>query len=522
MSLLDARWFIGDGVSVAGYLHSSDGCFLEGRALADFFAELGGEADFAARLKAANGCFACVVEGGRYLFAAVDKIRSIPLFYDRAGMVSDSADALDVLTPQMLEGSDAFSEYLMTGFVSGSDTLNPNVWQIPAGHYLVLDKVSGSLSLHAYYRYLHEKEDGRDSAELIKDMHEMHIGLVERLIISLKGRQAVIPLSGGYDSRLLAYLLRDAGYSNLLAFSYGAKGNPEARISQKVASYLNIPWLFVEYTHQSWYQAYSSEERKAHYRYAFNSVSSPHIQDWQAIKSLKERGLLDEDAVIIPGHSADFLQNGHLPPVYARGGNFSKEELIAQIIAKHYRLWQNADGVEIAGFEKRITKSIAIPDEMSALQSAALFEYFDMQERQAKFIVNSLRVYEDLGYAWRLPFWDDAMLSYWLDIPLQYRVGRRLWESYAREYLPLKIPVFRDYNIPTRAKNKLLRIAFGEIWDVRYGRFAPFESVRQYANQRVESYLRKGLRYPAFVSPSQPLLRSDINALQALRAIYEI
>ncbi len=522
MRVLDNRWFQSGTVAVAGYAFSRDGKFLEAKALADYFASFEGEEVFAAKLKGLNGCFACVIESPAGVFAAADKIRSIPLFFDNTGKISDHAESIDNLVPQMLEANDTFSEFLITGFVSGEDTLNPNLRQIPAGHYLVYDRSVGAPLLKAYYRYLHTFESDKPESELVRDMHSMHLGVIERLVQSLDGRQAVIPLSGGYDSRLLAYLLKEAGYPKLIAFSYGAKNHPEVRISKSVAKALDIPWFFAEYTHKSWYQAYFSEDRKRYYRHAFNAASSPHIQDWQAVRTLKAQGVFEDDAVFIPGHSADFLQNGHLPDIYAHQTHFTKEELLAQIRGKHYKLWQNADASENAGFDRRIEKVIDIPTEMTALQAAARFEYFDMQERQAKFIVNSLRVYEDLGYAWRLPFWDDAMLDYWLEIPLAQRLHRRLWGLYAKDFLPLKQPIFRDYSIPMRLRNKALRIAFGEIWDVRYGRFAPFESVCQYSKIRVESYLRKDISYPDFVPSKQPLLRSDINALQALRAIYEL
>ncbi len=522
MRLLDSKWFQADAVAVAGYAFTREGKYLTGKALGDYFVSVASEDDFAVKLRELNGSFACILERPAGIFAAVDKIRSIPLFFDSSAKISDHAESIDVLVPQMLEGSSAFSEFLITGFVSGEDTLNPAVRQIPAGHYLVFDPSFGMPKLKAYYRYLHTHESDKPVPELIRDMHAMHEAMTEHLIRSLNGRQAVIPLSGGYDSRLLAYLLKEAGYPKLLAFSYGARNNPEARISKSVAKALGIPWHFAEYTHKSWYQAYFSDDRKRYYRRAFNASSSPHIQDWQAVRTLKAEGVFEADAVFIPGHSADFLQNGHLPDIYAHQTHFTKDQLLAQIRAKHYRLWQNADEKECAGFDKRIEKTMDIPSEMTALEAAALYEYFDMQERQAKFIVNSLRVYEDLGYEWRLPFWDDGMLDYWIEIPLKLRLHRKLWALYAKDFLPLKQPVFRDYNIPTRVRNKALRIVFGEIWDVRYGRFAPFESLAQYSKVAVESYLREDVSYPSFVPPKRTLLRCDINALQALRAIYEL
>ena len=41
------------------------------------------------------------------------------------------------------------------------------------------------------------------------------------------------------------------------------------------------------------------------------------------------------------------------------------------------------------------------------------FEVWDWQERQAKWIVNSVRNYEFYGYEWRMPLWYNEIMDYW-------------------------------------------------------------------------------------------------------------
>lgn len=474
-------------------------------------------------LTRANGCFAMVYEGKDFTLAAVDRTRSIPLFYTPDGRLADSSEALDPLSIEHILAQDrgVWEEFLITGFVSGNDTLHPNIFQIPAGHYLLLQDGNKPV-LKAYHKYQHTSESRLSEKDLSAQLDEIHRKITQRLIDSLNGRCAVIPLSGGWDSRLIAYLLKQANYPSVYAFSYEAKNNPEAQISQKVAGHLNIPWLFVEHTHQSWYRAYFSEERKKHYKYAVNATSSAHIQDWLAVTELKRQNLIPRDSVFIPGHTGDFLQSGHLPPAYGIAAELSKTELIGQILARHYRLWKHLSESEIEGFRRRIASVVEIPEQMSAMEAASLFEYWELQERQAKFIVNSVRVYEDLGYDWRLPLWDAELMDFWAEVPLKFRLGRKLWHLYQRQYLPIPVPVFKNLSLPIRVRNKLLRIAFGEITDVRYGRFAEYRNPLQYASERVENYLRPELKYPSFVDPKRPLIRCDMNALQALRAIFEL
>ena len=60
---------------------------------------------------------------------------------------------------------------------------------------------------------------------------------------------------------------------------------------------------------------------------------------------------------------------------------------------------------------------------------AEIVEWFEWQERQAKFIANNVRGYEFLGLRWRLPFWDKDLVEWWRSVPLSLRIGRGLFQE---------------------------------------------------------------------------------------------
>jgi hypothetical protein len=74
--------------------------------------------------------------------------------------------------------------------------------------------------------------------------------------------------------------------------------------------------------------------------------------------------------------------------------------------------------------------------------AADQLERWDMNERQGKFICNSVRVYDFFGLAWRLPLFDRELMNFWARIPMSLRVGRRLYFKYVDRYqnLPVAIP----------------------------------------------------------------------------------
>jgi asparagine synthase (glutamine-hydrolysing) len=64
-------------------------------------------------------------------------------------------------------------------------------------------------------------------------------------------------------------------------------------------------------------------------------------------------------------------------------------------------------------------------------QALSACDSWDWQERQAKKIVNSVRVYEFWGYSWRIPLWDAEMMDWWERVdPL--RDGTVLYDTYVR------------------------------------------------------------------------------------------
>ena len=407
-----------------------DGTLLDAKGLGMLFAQTvtaapGGETGqrFAGLLCALNGNFAVVVRMDGLLFAAVDRLRSILLFYgehDGTLCVSDDAFWVKEQVRDTVPDPLSVKEFMLTGYVTGSDTLFPNVKQLQAGECLHWTAGEGRprLSTHRYYRWIRGDYADATQEELCAEMDCMHLRVFERLLESTEGRTIVVPLSGGHDSRLIVTMLKRLGREDVICFSYGRPGNRESEVSRRVAETLGYPWRFVPYSRKSWRVWYNSAEWQAYSRYACGLCSLPHLQDWPAVWVLREQGQVPDDAVFIPGHSVVYEER----PV--------EEELVIDAILRyHYSLfdWAGRRHELYPLFRARILRTLGdlavFPDNASA------FESWDVAERQPKFITNSLRVYEFWGYDWRVPLWDNEMMAYWTRVPLHLRVGKRLYKA---------------------------------------------------------------------------------------------
>jgi len=435
-----------------------------------------------------NGSFAVLIETDDYIFAAVDRLRSIPLFYGQADnkfYLSDDANWVRDQVADTRMDEIAVKEFLLTGYVTGQESLFPNVKQLQAGECLWVEKCDGNphVTTHRYYRYIHKNFFNSSEEDLYPLMDRMLVNVFERLLESTKGRTLVVPLSGGLDSKLIVAMLKRLGRENVICFSYGRKGNWESEISKKVAERLGYPWEFVLYTRHKWYQWFQSEERRRYYQYGDGLSSLAHIQDWPAVWELKKSGKIPDDAIFVPGHSGDFVAGSHIPQGFTTMQHVDKDEVVKAIWEKHYSLWDWSRQSGKLGliFKERVFSNLPEMAIDTPEDAANVFEYWDWQERQAKFIVNSCRVYEFWGYDWRIPLWDSEMMDFWARVPLELRVGKRLYDPY------METRIFSQFGIsdlfPHKPRNRFMRAITHRleiIQNPRMGRFHFLDFVRMW------------------------------------------
>lgn len=477
---------------------------------------------FAEILKTLDGCFSFVLERGEYLLAAVDIKRSLPLFYAvQQNELLVSADARELRSrlgnPPL--DQEAVPEFLLAGIISGNDTLFRNLKQLEAGQYLLWHKPTATLQVKDYFRYSHLYEP---IANPLQELDRVHERVFTRLIESARDRTIVIPLSGGNDSRLVAVMLKRLGYPKVLCFTYGSSHLPECQTSRRVAKFLNFPWIIVETNRRLWYQAYHSEEMRRFLAGATHYCTSPHIQDWLAVQTLKQRGLIPDDSIIVPGHSGDFPEGANLPQIFEDKEDLTAHNLLEAIFSRHYNLWYCPNDRRNLLFAERLRNYLQFPDEMKAEIAAGYFDEWDWRNREAKFIVNSVRTYEYFGYDWRIPLWDREFLDFWRRIPLEQRMHQNLYGQYKHRYQAALPPSSNDLSLPERWQKKVRSLSFGNLPNPRYGRFLDYRNKHDYFTTRVATLCAPNISYPDFVNQELPILRADINALQALSFLKEL
>ena len=415
-----------------GSFFGPDGRYYKAGEMLDYFRSIHSREEFEQKVEGINGYFSVVVEMQGDWLLATDIIRSLPLFYrktEKGWIITDEARMASIPADDAMN-EEAVLEFSGTGYVTGAETLIKGLWQVQAGEIVSLGEEA---KRHFYFSYRANSLLNLEEHLLIeKGLHVLE-KTFKRLLESLEGRMVAVPLSGGFDSRLIAVMLKRAGYDKVICFSYGRKGNPEARISEKVAEQLAFPWYFVEYNPKLIDAYVSSESFKEYYSWAANYTSMFFMQEYFAVKYLKENSLVEKNTLFIPGHSGDFIGGSQ----FAKHGFSALEESVSNLVDRilsvkyHYHRYTGEDKNKM---KKRIAQRLADKGELNTYFAYSVHEDWDFKEKFAKFNVNSNAIYTFFGFEFRMPFWDREIVDFFRQLPVSWKVNKRLYDALLEEY----------------------------------------------------------------------------------------
>ena len=422
---------------------SNNGVSIKSTTVGNIDVSFSDESGFVEIINSIKSNFAIVAEDETNIFAAVDRVRSIPLFYYKVGdkfIIGDTVESIKQQTKSAFLNN-LKEEFLYTGYTTGKCTLLKDVYQLQAGEYLIFNKKENHIKVVEFFsftrRELYDSCFKELSSKLTK-VHETVFNRVKKLVNNYN--KVVVPLSGGYDSRLMLHLLKEARVENVLCFTYGRKGNNEIEISKKVAAEYGFEWIFIEYSEKKWKDALNSKEFDNYSDYASNYSTLSHIQDFVAVKELKEKKLIPQKSVFLPGHAYDFLAGSHISYEFVENKSFSKRKLNNLLFLKHFSFIISPIFILKLKFNKIFFEN----KEYSSSKSISELEKWNWRERQSKFIVNSVRLYEFFGYGWALPFWDYEIIDFWQRISIELRYKRKFFKEYFNHISISKSEISQD------------------------------------------------------------------------------
>ena len=243
------RWSSSNGMYFRGYIIPDSGEHaLKGLDALNLFAGVTTIDQFRKVLTKVQGVFSIIIDNESIRCAAVDISRSLPLFYSKNGQyLSDSADAIREKLGIRREQVDDYLMAVMTAesFLIGNDTAYAEIGQLDMGQFIAFGDGS---PMPAYYFYHINQVVDRPVDNIKKELTQAAYNVFDRIKKAIDGRPVVLSMSGGYDSRFVACMLKNVGVTDISGSSYGIAGVFEAVQAKKNAKALGIRWTFVEYT----------------------------------------------------------------------------------------------------------------------------------------------------------------------------------------------------------------------------------------------------------------------------------
>lgn len=403
-------------------------------------------------LQTLHGDFSIIIHSTTMACIAVSHTRLYPLFYrfvnndwhitDNPAMLHQRAD---VVSPA------ACRQYLYTGAPLAGNTLVEGLKQgKPASITLFENQHVTEISFSPYGAPI---ATPLVTKTLANTAFEKVLNTVfKRVINSVENRQVVVPLSGGYDSRLVLAMLHKMGVKNILCYTVGKHNPSEQGIAKQVAAALQVPLYHIDY-------------RDAQYRMQqFKSAAFARFVDtigadgnfmwlfeYNAILWLKQQGILQDNAVFIPGHVGDFYAGSHLRKL----GIKEKESLqgIRRKLVLH--AFEYGKPCWNTAFCADIKKALQnLPHHQSSWLVAM---QFIAENRLAHQILNSARVYEFLGYKVLLPLCDVDFIQFFTRLPFAALCEPSFYEEYLLKHVfePLQIAFKKPTHAAQLRKQRL-------------------------------------------------------------------
>ena len=422
-------WFSRANIHVCGYCFDPAGKLLRGDQLCAYFAGCSDAAALGSRAREANGMFAVVIEQADGLMAATDRLRRYPLFYNNKGELSDTPHALN---PRGEWDEVALAFYRASGAVLPGHTLLKDIHQLPPASVATYTSAGWTVTPYASYLCALSEQQTATTEQLDKVM----VSAYRRLIESVDGRQIVVPLTAGNDSRLILCMLRRMNYTNVICYTVDGPDGNEYDGAHQAAEQLGYPHYKID-MRQDEVRALCYADRddfERYYRYVGTLTNFCWLYDYVAIRWLQAQHLLDDDAVFVPGHSGDTFSGSHLVKA-----DLQPNATVRDAVRRMMYIGNE--------YEVQLVVRKVLREYFSAMMQAgypvySAYQNWVVQHRQAHNILSSVRVYDYCGYEVRLPLWDNVLYDLFAHLPYDDLRGCKLYMDYvARVFAPYQIPV---------------------------------------------------------------------------------
>ena len=442
------EWVKEDKCFFKGYIFEPElETFLESEDAIKYIERCESFEEFTRMLKRIRGMFAIVYRYKDEVWGAVDHVASFPLYYYYEGdVISDEVD--EIIRLRGLDKNNYNSKRILelfeTSYVAFDNTVYDEIKSIQCGQAIRISREG--LFKEFYYTHMRDSVM-RSKQDTVIELDRIANEVVKETLAWVGDRRIVLSLSGGYDSRFLACLLKKNGAQNVLCYCYGAKGSREMVVSQKVAKALGYEWCFVEYDYKK-----SGNEilqlYNQYYQFETNHDHLPHTQTLWAIEELRRKGILYDSDVFMTGltndcQSGNYIVSREIGQKY----KFDNEGVAKYIVNRRFKripIVEEVSKLLIDENKDYLQKQkINVCNYQTFAEAANCLEFVNVND---KHYLKMAKVYEYYNYKWLAPLLNKQLIDYWYSVEPDLKRGQAIFEEYLMNNL------LNAYNLAERKK----------------------------------------------------------------------
>ena len=389
-------------------------------------------------IKELDGLFAFIVKDNNKIIVCVDKISSIPIFYQRETaeiLISNKSNLIQKFKKNDLLKS-SLSSFFMSGYTIGNSTVFKNINSVEAGSFLEIrgSKFFNQTKYYTFEPWKYKKKQKLNTIQ--KKYHKCNLDVYKKIIKYCEKRNLglAVSLTAGYDSRLIVAMLKKLKFNNFICFTYGIKNNYEEKAAKKICNFLKIKHIFVEINNQKIKNICKTKSFKNLLKNSEQGLSILDTTEYVALNELKKKKILD-NKIIINGLSGDFISGGHQLEKFLDPSKKGINQTCDAIIKKHFKLWIGNNNLINENIINELLKNYfqSIKVKIKNKNNYGLIEHFDLYNRQSKYSLSRQQVYDYFNIKWLLPHFDTNYLNFWQKVEPKLKTDQKFYDLFLRK-----------------------------------------------------------------------------------------
>ena len=371
-------------------------------------------------VKQQDGFFRIAIWNDNFFFGAVDQVASKSILYRKEGK-----KLFVYLNPPSFKKIDhtSLKDIYYSGYTLNNETIYKNIKNMMPGDLILCNKYKNIIYKWNYFSPNYIKKSKKNFEKIIE-------GIFQKIKKNNLNKKFLVPLSSGYDSRLIVSLMK---YSEMEfeTFTYGFKNQRDFKIAGEICNKLNIKNHQVVMDNEK-NKIYFSKKFKDYLNYENFGISANNFGDFGPLNTLKNK-INRKEFMIINGQSGDFLTGGHLPcnilyKKFSLGKN--KSLLFNHILNKHYNLWSDKYYENKKVYLDRV-QNYYFKKCKSYNNLLSSYEIYEFENRQCKWVIGQQKVYDYFGYSWELPLWKKDIMDFFEDhISLNEKINQKFYKNF--------------------------------------------------------------------------------------------